>query len=75
MEKYPKLPFDCTVMDKEPVEVANPYSGEKATLTPQAVAVYDTIKGAEMTGDYDLVRNGIDWFIKHYTKEYGVLLD
>ena len=34
MEKYPKLPFDCTVMDKEPVEVANPYSGEKATLTP-----------------------------------------
>ena len=38
MEKYPKLPFDCTVMDKEPVEVANPYSGEKATLTPQAVA-------------------------------------
>ena len=48
MEKYPKLPFDCTVMDKEPVEVANPYSGEKATLTPQAVAVYDTIKGAEM---------------------------
>ena len=42
MEKYPKLPFDCVVMDKEPVEVANPYSGEKATLTPQAVAVYDT---------------------------------
>ena len=55
--------------------MANPYSGEKATLTPQAVAVYDTIKGAEMTGDYDLVRKGLDWFIKHYPKEYGVLLD
>ena len=41
MTKYHKMPFDCVVMDKEPVEVANPYSGEKATLTPQAVAVYD----------------------------------
>ena len=75
MTKYHKMPFDCVVMDKEPVEVANPFSGEKVTLTPQAVAVYDTIKGAEMTGYYDHVRKGIDWFIKHYPKEYGVLLD
>ena len=47
-----KLPFDCTILDKGPVEVANPFSGEKVTLQPEAVAVYDTIKGAEMLGDY-----------------------
>ena len=65
MTKYHKMPFDCVVMDKEPVEVANPFSGEKVTLTPQAVAVYDTIKGAEMTGDYDHVRKGIDLSLIH----------
>ena len=70
-----KLPFDCEILDKGPVEVANPSSGEKVTLQPEAVAVYDTIKGAEIVGDYDLVRKGIDWFIEHYPKEYGVLLD
>ena len=53
-----KLPFDCEILDKGPVEVANPFSGEKVTLQPEAVAVYDTIKGAEIVGDYDLVRKG-----------------
>ena len=55
-----KLPFDCTILDKGPVEVANPFSGEKVTLQPEAVAVYDTIKGAEMLGDYKTVEKGID---------------
>ena len=36
-----KLPFDCKILDKGPVEVANPFSGEKVTLQPEAVAVYD----------------------------------
>ena len=70
-----KLPFDCKILDNGPVEVANTFSGEKVTLQPEAVAVYDNIKGAEMLGEYDTVEKGIDWFIKHYPKEYGVLLD
>ena len=70
-----KLPFDCKILDKGPVEVTNPVSGEKVTLQPGAVAVYDTIRGAEMLGEYDTVEKGIDWFITHYPKEYGVLLD
>ena len=41
-----KMPFDCVIMDKESKEIANPYTGEKALLTPEAIAVYDTIKGA-----------------------------
>ncbi len=61
--------------DKEPVEVRNPLSGEACTLTPQAVAVYDTIKGAEMIGDYKTLEKGLGWFRKHFPAEYMVLLD
>ena len=69
------LPFDCVIMDKEPVEVQNPFSGEKVMLTPEAVAVYDTIKGAEMLGKTDTLQKGLDWFAENYPKEYMVLLD
>ena len=75
LHKVPNPPFEVEIMDKEPVEVANPYSGEKVMLEPIAVAVYDCIKGAEMTEDFDIVQKGIAWFQKHYPKEYMVLLD
>jgi hypothetical protein len=70
-----KLPFDCTLYDTEPVEVKNPFSGEGVILTPEAVAVYDTIKGCEMVGDYNMMQKGLDWFAEHFPKEYMVLLD
>jgi hypothetical protein len=63
------------ILDDAPVEVKNPISGEVCTLTPEAVAVYDTIRGAEMIGDYKTVRKGLDWFINHFPSEYYVLLD
>ena len=47
-----KLPFDCMILDTEPVLVKNRFSGEGVMLTPEAVAVYDTIMGSEMMGDY-----------------------
>jgi len=75
LHKVPNPPFPVEIMDKAPVEVANPYSGEKVMLEPIAVAVYDCIKGAEMMQDYKLVEEGIEWFQKHYPKEYMVLLD
>ena len=75
LHKVPNPPFPVEIMDKAPVEVANPFSGEKVMLEPIAVAVYDCIKGAEMMGDHDIVEKGIEWFITHYPKEYGVLLD
>jgi hypothetical protein len=71
----PKPPFNVLILDKEPVEVTNPMSGETAVLEPVAVAVYDSIKGAEMLGDYDAVEKGLDWFMRHYPKEYMTLLD
>jgi hypothetical protein len=71
----PNPPFPVEVIDTKPVEVANPFSGEKVMLEPIAVSVYDCIKGAEMIEDYDIVEKGIEWFQKHYPKEYMVLLD
>ena len=52
-------------------------------LEPDAVAVYDSIKGAEYLADpnngddpkWETVRKGITWFQKHYPKEYFILLD
>jgi len=75
LHKVPNPPFEVEIMDRAPVEVANPYSGEKVMLEPIAVAVYDAIKGAEMLNYYETVEAGIDWFREHYPKEYMVLLD
>lgn len=70
-----KLPFDCMILDKEPQVVANRLSGEKAILTPEAVAVYDCIIGAEMIGNYKMVQQGCSWFRQNFPKEYMILLD
>lgn len=70
-----KLPFECTIFDNEPVMVVNKFSGESCMLEPDAVAVYDCILGSEMMGDYNNVRKGLDWFAKHFPKEYMILLD
>ena len=74
LTKEPNPPFPVEIIDTKPVEVENPFSKQKVTLQPTAVAVYDCIKGAEMMGDYVMVEKGIDWFIEHYPKEYGCLL-
>ena len=82
LSKEPNPPFPVEIIDTKPVQVANPYSGQKVTLQPTAIAVYDCIKGAEMMADCDFddkhldtVRKGIEWFQMHYPKEYMVLLD
>ena len=72
-----KLPFKCRIIDKEPVKVTNPFSGDSVMLEPDEVAVYDVIMGSQLKKkpNYDLVRKGIDWFIEHNPKAYMVLLD
>ena len=75
LTKEPNPPFPVEIIDTEPVEVSNPFSGQKTVLQPTAIAVYDCIKGAEMTEDFDIVEKCIAWFQKHYPKEYFVLLD
>ena len=75
MKEPRKLPFDCVLLDAEPVEVQNPYSGEKYTLEPDAIAVYDVIKGAESMGMHKIVQQGLAWFMEYEPKAYMVLLD
>ena len=72
-----KLPLKTLeVLDSEPVEVQNPLSGDTTILTPEAVAVYDFIKGSEMLGMYGKEFDKcLHWFQKHFPKEYMVLLD
>ena len=52
----PNPPFPVEIIDTKPVEVKNPFSGEKCVLQPTAIAVYDCIKGAEAVEDFDIVR-------------------
>ena len=69
------LPFECAILDKEPQLVANPYTGEEVLLKPDAIAVYDCIKGSELIKDWETVRKGLDWFREHESLAYYVLLD
>ena len=70
-----KIPEGLVIYDKEPVEVANPFSGEKVTLQPDAVAVYDGAKGAEALKDYGLMRECLTWFRINEPEAYMKLLD
>ena len=76
-----KMPFDADYNRqkadsfKEEIIVKNKFSNESALLPWFAVAVYDTIIGAEQAEDYDTMRKGLDWFQKYFTKQYYVLLD
>jgi len=72
---YREMPKGIKILDKEPVEVSNRFSGEKVTLQPDAVAVYDTCLGAEAFEDYNLQRECLNWFRKHEPNAYMVLLD
>tara|TARA_B100001939_G_scaffold22418_1_gene18267 strand:+ start:4860 stop:5093 length:234 start_codon:yes stop_codon:yes gene_type:complete len=67
--------FPDIFIGDEKEEVRNPYSGDSTMLEPEAVAVYDLIKGAEVLGIWKIVRLGCDWFKQYYPKEYFVLLD
>ena len=75
--KQYKLPFDVELPEDPTaeVEIANRFSGEKTTMPEFAAAVYDTIIGSEMFGDYDTVRKGLDWFREHFAAQYMVVLD
>ena len=75
--KIPK-PFNECYFGKEPtkqVTLTNRFSGESATVPAFAVAIYDTIIGAEQTQNYDLMQKGLDWFSRNFTKQYMILLD
>ena len=75
-------PFDQCYFGAEPTKVmtiGNRFNDEDsqqyAKLPAFAVAIYDTIIGAEQTEDWDLMQKGITWFQKNFTDAYFKLLD
>ena len=75
-------PFDQCFFGNEPTKVmtiGNRFNDKNhqqfAKLPAFAVAVYDTIIGAEASEDYKLMQKGITWFQKNFTSEYYTLLD
>ena len=79
--RIPK-PFDQCYFGAEPTKVmtiGNRFNDENhqqyAKLPAFAVAIYDTIIGAEMTQDYDTMQKGLTWFQKNFTDAYFKLLD
>jgi hypothetical protein len=70
-----RIPEDLEILDVEPIVVTNPYTGAQATLEPDAVAVYDWIKGSEVIGHSKDMETGLEWFRKHEPAAYKLLLD
>ena len=69
------VPFDCAIYTEKEIEIENRFGGEKTKMPGYAAAVYDTIIGAEMVEQWDVVRAGLDWFKKYFPKQYMVVLD
>ena len=75
-------PFDQCFFGSNPLKemtIHNRFNDENhqqsAKLPAFAVAIYDTIIGAEMTEDYDTMQKGLTWFQKNFTNAYMNLLD
>ncbi len=75
-------PFDQCFFGSNPqkeMTIHNRFNDENhqvsAKLPAFAVAIYDTIIGAEQTEDYKLMQQGLTWFQKNFTEEYYTLLD
>ena len=75
-------PFTNCFFGNEPtkeITIGNRFNDEHyqqyAKLPAFAVAIYDTIIGAEQTEDYDTMQKGLDWFSRNFTDAYFKLLD
>ena len=64
--------------------VKNRFSGEEYELNNVELSMYDFVMGATITAEMGIfnsphhiqeLRKGLDWFRKHNTKAYMVLLD
>ena len=70
-----KLPYKGITVGTQSETITNPFSGASCLLSPEAVAVYDTIRGCEIIQDYKGLQKGLDWFRRQYPSEYMILLD
>ena len=75
MQTAKELFKDIEIYTDETVVLANRFTGEQVTVTGEEASVYDLIMGAEMFGQWDIVRKGLDWFRQKNAEAYMVLLD
>ena len=75
-------PFTKCFFGKDPTKemtIFNRFSDEtfsqSCKLPAFAVAIYDTVIGAERTEDWNLFNKGREWFQKNFIDEYYTLLD
>ena len=75
-------PFTKCYFGADPTKlmtIHNRFSDETFTqsckLPAFAVAIYDTVIGAERTEDWNLFNKGREWFQKNFIDEYYILLD
>ena len=75
-------PFHKCFFGSDPIKemtIGNRFNDENhkqfVKLPAFAVAIYDTIIGAEGVEDWKLFNKGRVWFQKNFIKEYYVLLD
>jgi hypothetical protein len=59
-----KLPFDCMILDTEPVSKNRFLLG--VMLTPKLLLYMIPSLVSEMIRDYKSVRKGLDWFRKYF---------
>ena len=79
------LPKELNALDVGPDSeyVSNMFTGERCFLPPVAVAIYDFIIGAQLISHTEMfdskvrkeMQIGLNWFKKHYPREYMTLLD
>ena len=67
--------IDLVLTDPDPEKITNPYSGQSCVLVPEAIALYDYIKGCEIVGNGKGLSEGLSVFVKHWPNEYMILLD
>ena len=53
----------------------NPFSGQSEFLTPKEALLHDSVKQAEMMGNYDRMQKDLDKFSRLNPKAYMTLLD
>ena len=67
--------IDSLSIGTENEKVRNPFSGVEVELNPTEVALYDFIKGCEITQNYDKMQQGLGLFAKLNASAYMDLLD
>ena len=53
----------------------NPFSEQSELLTPKEALLHDSVKQAEIMGDYDRMQKDLDKFSRLNPKAYMTLLD